>query len=128
MEYTEPRATKDLDILIECSKENAKNVYSALKEFGAGLQGITADFFAEKGQFYKMGRPPFRVDIITSAKGAPFKTTWKDKNSKKINDTIVYYASIKQLIAMKKAAGRPQDLIDLEKLEKVSKVISKIRK
>ena len=73
MEYTEPRATKDLDKLIACSKTNATRIFAALKDFGVSLSKISADFFSKKGCFYKIGRPPNRVDIITSADGATFR-------------------------------------------------------
>ena len=38
MKYTEPRFTKDLDLWIGNSSENAARVYRALAEFGAPLQ------------------------------------------------------------------------------------------
>ena len=117
MEYTEPRATKDLDILIACNQRNAKKVFSALKEFGASLSGISESFFAKKGRFYKMGRPPSRIDIITSAEGATFSEIWRSKNMRQIGETNVPFIGIKELIKLKKAAGRMQDLIDLKNLK-----------
>jgi len=43
MLYTEPRYTKDLDIWVEASAENAEHVFKALAEFGAPLAGIQAE-------------------------------------------------------------------------------------
>jgi hypothetical protein len=48
MVYTEPRFTKDLDIWIENTPENAKRVFHALAEFGAPLSGMTVSDFAKK--------------------------------------------------------------------------------
>jgi hypothetical protein len=47
MLYTEPRYTKDLDVWIEASTENAERVYRALLAFGAPLAGLTVSDFAE---------------------------------------------------------------------------------
>lgn len=45
--YTGPRVTKDLDVFIEVSEENASRVFKALAEFGAPLGGITAADFQD---------------------------------------------------------------------------------
>lgn len=116
MEHSEPRATKDLDILIACNTKNSKKVLSALKEFGGQLEGITSKFFSTKGGFYKIGRPPNRVDIITSAEGASFQSIWKNRVTRLIKGISVAFIGVDDLIKLKKAAGRPQDLIDIEKL------------
>src|ERR1019366_10703366 len=62
MLYTEPRYTKDLDVWIDASAENAEQVYRSLLKFGAPLAGLTAKDFAEERTFYQMGIPPVRVD------------------------------------------------------------------
>jgi hypothetical protein len=53
--YAQPRATKDLDILIEANPENSKAVYAALVQFGAPLDDLTPTDFAEPGPFFRMG-------------------------------------------------------------------------
>ena len=78
MRYTEPRYTKDLDVWIEASLDNAERVYRALAAFGAPLQGITRSDFETEGPFYQMGRPPVRVDILTSIDGVDFSGAWID--------------------------------------------------
>jgi hypothetical protein len=55
----QPRATKDLDILVKADPENAKAVFAALAEFGAPLEGLTPADFEEPGPFFRMGREPF---------------------------------------------------------------------
>ena len=69
MKYTEPRFTKDLDLWISIDEENSTAMFAALKEFGAPLKGLTPHDFAEKGNFYQMGKPPFRLDIMMSIPG-----------------------------------------------------------
>ena len=47
--YAQPRATKDIDLLIKPDADNAGAVYSALAKFGAPLGGLTAgDFVATR--------------------------------------------------------------------------------
>ena len=70
--YAQPRATKGLDILVKADSENAKEVFAALAEFGAPLQGLTSADFAEPGPFFRMGRDPVGVDILTAIPGVEF--------------------------------------------------------
>ena len=120
MRYTEPRFTKDLDLLISVESKNAKAVYNALKEFGAPLSGLTVKDFSQKGYFYQMGRPPMRVDILMSIPGVEFDDVWSRYERLTINGVEMNFITKKDLITSKKASGRPQDLIDVENLEKVS--------
>ena len=56
--HAQPRATKDLDILISADAENSKAVYAALAKFGAPIEGLSAKDFAEPDNFFRMGTPP----------------------------------------------------------------------
>ncbi len=56
--HAQPRATKDLDIVIKCDRENAAALFRALAKFGAPLEGLKPDDFAEVGSFFRMGTPP----------------------------------------------------------------------
>jgi hypothetical protein len=117
MKYTEPRFTKDLDLWIAVDEENSKAVYKALKEFGAPLKGLSEKDFAEKGYFYQMGNPPFRLDIMMSIPGVEFEDAWKQHEDVKINELIIPFISKVDLIKAKEASGRPQDLLDAENLK-----------
>ena len=61
--HAQPRATKDIDILVKADPENAQSVFAALAQFGAPLRGFTAADFTEPGPFFRMGREPVGVDI-----------------------------------------------------------------
>lgn len=115
MKYSEPRFTKDLDIWIEASPENAKNVFQALKSFGSPLEGLTENDFAEDG-FYQMGRPPVRVDVLMSISGVEFQKAWKNKVETDFDGVSAYFIGLDDLIQNKKASGRLQDLADVEKM------------
>jgi hypothetical protein len=54
----QPRATKDLDILIGADVENSKAVFAALAKFGAPIEGLSAKDIAEPDNFFRMGTPP----------------------------------------------------------------------
>ncbi|MBN9560636.1 MAG: hypothetical protein J0H14_07900 [Alphaproteobacteria bacterium] len=75
--HAQPRATKDLDILINPDTANARKVFAALAQFGAPLQDMTAADFAESGPFFRMGREPISVDILTDIPGVDFDAAWK---------------------------------------------------
>ena len=115
MKYSEPRFTKDLDIWIEASPENGKNVFQALKTFGSPLEGLTANDFAQDG-FYQMGRPPVRVDILMSVSGIEFKNAWTNRVETDFDGVPAYFIGLADLIENKKASGRLQDLADIEKV------------
>lgn len=115
MKYSEPRFTKDLDIWIEASPANGKNVFQALKSFGSPLEGLTAADFAQDG-FYQMGRPPVRVDILMSISGVEFKSAWKNRVETDFDGVPAYFIGLDDLIENKKASGRLQDLADVEKI------------
>jgi hypothetical protein len=116
VQYAEPRFTKDLDILISTDAVNAAAVYSALRAFGAPLTGLTAKDFSEEGFFFQMGVPPVRVDILMGIPGIQFEDCWKRRNQVDFDDLKVIFISKRDLITAKRAAGRPQDLIDADLL------------
>ena len=117
IQYAEPRFTKDLDILIATNPENAKAVYTSLREFGAPLQDLTEADFAQEGYFYQMGSPPVRVDILMDIPGVNFEEAWERRLEVQFDEVSVPFISKQDLIATKRAAGRPQDLLDIELLE-----------
>ena len=74
--YTEPRYTKDLDILIEPSIGNAELVLKALQAFGAPLFTLSAQDLTVAGNFFQIGVPPNRIDIIVSVPGVDFPAVY----------------------------------------------------
>ena len=115
--HAEPRYTKDLDIWIDNSRENAEKVYQALKKFGAPLAGITVEDFTIPTLVFQLGIEPSRIDILMGLKELAFDECWNRRATAKVGDTEVYFISIDDLIFNKKLAARPQDLRDVEILE-----------
>lgn len=119
--YARPRYTKDMDILIEPSIENGEKIVKALKKFGFGSLKITAEDFVKEGKFIQLGYEPIRIDLITSIAGRTFPEIWKHKNSGDYGGEKVFFIGRDDLITNKKAAGRKQDLADLEILLSIKK-------
>ncbi len=123
--YTEPRATKDLDVWVNPTPENARLVYAALMEYGAPLFNTTEEFFTEKDTFLTIGVAPNRIDILKSIDGVEFPECWATKKVFRIGDIEAYFPSLEKLLAAKLAAGRPQDLVDASKLRKALELESR---
>jgi hypothetical protein len=117
MLYTEPRYTKDLDVWIDASTENAERVYRSLLKFGAPLAGLTAKDFAEEGSFYQMGIPPVRVDILMSIDAVTFAEAWPNRQQSRLGNAQASFIGRRELIRNKRAVGRHIDLHDAELLE-----------
>ena len=116
MKYTEPRATKDIDLWIDTAPENAERVYQALARFGAPLAGYTPQDFTDPNTFFQIG-VRFRVDLITSMPaGLIFPDAWERRVVGHLHGKAVPFISIEDLITAKRATGRPQDLLDLQNL------------
>lgn len=114
--YTEPRYTKDIDIWVGPDTKNAQRVYTALKEFGAPLQGITVKDFSNPKMVYQIGVAPVRADIMMSVSGVKFKTAWQHKKIAPFNGIKINIIGIKELIRIKEKTGRPLDAADTESL------------
>jgi hypothetical protein len=116
IQYGEPRFTKDLDLWISTDKENAGAVYNALKLFGAPLAGLTEEDFAKEGYFYQMGNPPIRIDILMGIPGGDFEQAWGHRNQVDFGSLTVPFISKNDLIKVKLASGRIQDISDAKAL------------
>ena len=83
--HAQPRATKDLDILIGTDAENSKAVFAALAKFEAPIEGLSAKDFAEPDNFFRMGTPPVMVDIMPKISGVEFEEAWRRRVAVRID-------------------------------------------
>lgn len=116
--HTEPRFTKDLDVWIEPTAANAKRVIRALQAFGAPTNNLTARDFEEANIIYQIGVAPVRVDILTSVPGLEFGPAFRRSVMTTYDDVPVRILSLQDILAAKRTAGRPQDVLDAERLER----------
>ena len=114
--HTRPRYTKDMDILIEPTTDNAKRLLIALDEFGFGSLNLTAEDFTTPGNIIQLGYEPVRIDIITSIKGLEFKDVWENRVQGPYGIQTVNFIDRQNLIRAKKLSNRPQDIADLKLL------------
>jgi hypothetical protein len=91
--HAEPRYTKDLDIWIDNSQENAGRVYRALEKFGAPLNNIKIEDFTVPTLVYQMGLEPLRVDILMGLKNLTFDDCWERKATAAIGELEIYFDS-----------------------------------
>ena len=115
--YAEPRATKDLDLLINNTAENAERVFGALQEFGAPLSGMTPQEFQDEENFFVIGIKPNRSDILMQIPGLKFEEAWTRRKVLSVDGIALAVPHVEDLLAAKLAAGRPQDLVDAAKLK-----------
>ncbi len=112
-----PRYTKDIDIWIEMTPDNAQNIIGALEQFGFGALGLQAEDFLAPDMIIQLGYPPARIDLLTTAPGVTFETCYQTRVIVEIDDVLVNFIDLDNLKRNKRASGRLQDLADLENLE-----------
>ena len=111
-----PRATGDLDLHVHSTPDNAARVFSALKAFGAPLSDLTEKDLSTPGTVYQIGISPNRIDILTLIDGVSFDQAWKNRIEIDVEGITIPVIGREDLIRNKRAVGRPQDLVDVEKL------------
>jgi hypothetical protein len=116
------RATKDLDLWIRPSPENARKVMEALVAFGAALFDLTEEDLATPGVVFQLGTAPVRIDLITRATGLEFDEAWASRVSSVFQGQPVNLLSLDHLLVNKRQAGRLQDLADVEALERLHRL------
>ena len=111
------RATLDIDIFIRPERSNAEKTRSALEDFGYDVTDIAVDELLTKKILIRQYL--VETDIHPYVKGVAFDDVWKNKVRAKFGDIFVWFASLDDLIKMKRAAGRPKDREDLKYLLKL---------
>ena len=114
--YGVPRATFNLDILIEATPENACRLLDALLEAGMGTATLTNanEILSNEITIFK---DRVRIDVQTSTPGLSFQEAWKRRKSMEYQGQVFYVVSSEDLITSKRAAGREVDLEDVRLLE-----------
>jgi hypothetical protein len=113
------RATKDLDVWIRPDSQNAERVLAALAEFGAPLHDLSKEDLSRPGGVFQIGVPPMRIDVLAEIDGLTFAEAWEDRFPTSFAGVPVAVLSLKCLKKYKTAAGRMQDLADLEALSRL---------
>lgn len=118
--YAQPRATKDLDVLVDNDEENAARVLEAIRDFFGGADlGLRPEDLTERGRVVQLGVAPARIDILTSLPSIPeFGTAWSRRVSGRFGDVRADFLSLEDLLREKQASDRLQDQADAESLQR----------
>ena len=116
--YGYARATKDIDIWIDATDENAHSVLVALNRFGHTLQNLTVDDLKNPDNIVQIGLPPRRIDILPAAKGLVFSVAWEKRNKLSLGEVPLFVIGIKDLIKNKQMVNRKRDQEDVKQLKK----------
>jgi hypothetical protein len=111
------RFTKDLDILFRNSPQNIIKLRNVLNQFGFPGDSLEDVAFSEQGKVVRMGISPVMIELINAISGISFETAWNNRVQGPFGAVKVNFLSKKDLLKNKKAAGRKQDLADIEKLK-----------
>lgn len=113
------RNTRDLDIFIRPTEDNARAVFRALGALGAPLENLDfTDLLTEDGQ-YQLQTEHGRIDLLSSIGEMPFDQVWRNRVDVEIDGVIVPFISKQDLIENKRQVGRLIDLADVEQLQLV---------
>lgn len=111
-----PRYTKDIDIWIDLDEQNAQKVVKALVDFGFSSLNLTPADFLEPDNVIQLGYPPRRIDLLIGLEGAAFDECYSARLEEEMEGIRVCFIDRENLARLKRAAGRPQDLADLDNL------------
>lgn len=120
-----PRFTKDLDICYAPDPANLEALARLLVSLNATLRGVFEDLpFVPDARTLRGTRiltlttDLGGLDLLVDPSGSPAWPALRERADViELNGRRVRIASIDDLLAMKRAAGRPQDLVDIEALE-----------
>ena len=118
--HARPRATKDLDILLDASPGNARKALAALREFFGGEDlGYTVADLTDRESVIQLGVAPVRIDLLCEMSGCPdFEAAWANRVEARFGSVPSHYVGLDDLIQAKQATGRAQDRADLRVLRR----------
>lgn len=117
-----PRNTGDLDIWVNPTAENSLRVAAALESFGFPVDDACRRALVSQNAIIRMGYPPARIELLTGPTGIAFSACMRNAVIATIGGCAVRVLGLDDLIANKRAAGRPRDLIDVAELERLRSV------
>lgn len=126
-----PRYTKDLDICYSTVQDNLDALGRVLVAQEARLRGVpeTVPFVPDgrtlrQTQIMCLTTPRGDIDLLVAPDGAPsYKTLRRRADIMELSGHRVRIASIEDMLEMKRAAGRPQDVVDVESLEAARRLV-----
>jgi predicted nucleotidyltransferase len=120
--HARPRATKDLDLFLQPTPENAERVLDAIRDFLGTDLGIRLEDLSTPGRIVQLGVAPTRIDLMSRLDGVEdFESAWAKRIDAEFGDVPAHFLSLEDLIQSKISAGRDQDKADLRALRRASR-------
>jgi hypothetical protein len=120
--HSQPRTTKDLDIWINPTKENAEKMLNVLTDFGFESLEFTEEDFLNEDRINQLGNPPVRIDILNNIDGLNFDDAYKNKYVNSLGKAEnIFFISVKDLIKNKSVSGRIKDKADIDWIKRYGK-------
>ncbi len=110
------RSTGDLDIWISLDRSNAERLADSIREFGFDAPQLTPELFLSERTLVRMGRPPLQIEILSSVSGLEFDECYEHRIIERWDDVDVSLISLADLRTNKRAAARPKDIEDINRL------------
>ena len=118
--YGYSRHTLDIDLWIEKSVENAKNIQKAFKDFLIPYE-VTIDELNTENFVLQIGIEPMRIGLLTDIDGVEFSEAWENRTNNSLFGEEIHFISLHDLIQNKQSTNRPKDTYDVLELEKINK-------
>jgi hypothetical protein len=115
--HARPRSTKDLDLWLDHDPANVGLACRALAAFGAPRHIVEDLRTAQPDEIVWMGRAPSRIDFLFTIPGISFRESWRRRVEVELDGVRVHVIGKDDLIANKRATGRPQDRRDVRAME-----------
>lgn len=117
-----PRFTKDLDISIQISEDNAEKIVQVISDFGLSSLKLTKEDFLKENFVTQLGYDPVRIDILNDLDVVFFEDAWQNRKVVTMFDVSINFIGFEELLIIKAKAGRKQDIADIDKLKKRNKL------
>jgi hypothetical protein len=114
-----PRFIEDIALFVRPSTDNGSRIVQVLREFGFVSLGIEPADFEADDRMIQLGRAPNRVDLLTRLYAVTFDEAWATKVAGEIDGIRVWFVDRETLLRNKRATGRPQDLADVDFIERL---------
>lgn len=86
-----------MDVWIAVNPRNAKRMAAALREFGFDTPNLTADRFLHDRNVVRMGRPPLRIDVLTTISGVAFDDCHAERVTTTLDGITVAIINLRHL-------------------------------
>jgi len=112
------RATKDLDVWIRPTPENAARAWRALAAFGAPLDSLAVEDLTNEDIVFQIGVAPVRIDILTSITGVAFDEAWPKRVEVERDGELIPIIGVEEFLKNKDATDRDQDRVDAARVRR----------